>query len=122
MLKTPVVIIAACVILALCVLAIMSFCDVSLTNYNYDQTSEQRLCSPSAVHLFGTDELGRDLLTRIIYGSRLSISIGFLVAMIAFLFGTVYGAVAGYIGGRIDTIMMRGIDLAYALPDLLVMI
>lgn len=70
----------------------------------------------------GTDELGRDLLTRVIYGSRLSISIGALTALSAFVFGTVYGATAGYVGGKIDQIMMRGIDVAYSLPDLLMMI
>ncbi len=118
----PVATSAALVILVFCLLAILSYFGVSLTAYTYDQTSEQILRPPSAIHLLGTDELGRDLLTRVVYGSRLSISIGFLVALIAFLVGTTYGAVAGFAGGRLDTIMMRGVDLAYALPDLLVMI
>ncbi len=122
MLKMPITACAGFVIMVLCLLAVLSLCGVPLTAYTYDQTSEQMLCGPSAAHWFGTDELGRDLLTRIIYGSRLSISIGFLVAVIAFLFGTAYGAIAGFAGGRTDTLMMRGIDLAYALPDLLVMI
>ncbi len=70
----------------------------------------------------GTDELGRDLLARVIYGSRLSISIGLVTAGIAFLIGTIYGSIAGYFGGKIDNLLMRGVDIAYSLPDLLVMI
>lgn len=118
----PVATVAASIILVLCGLSILSFSGLALTPYKYDQTSEQILQPPSATHVLGTDELGRDLLTRIIYGSRLSISIGLLVAVIAFLVGTTYGAIAGFAGGRLDTIMMRGVDLAYSLPDLLVMI
>src|SRR5579872_1725372 len=94
LLKMPVPAVASCIILSLCLLAMLSLLGVPLTAYNYDQTSEQILLAPSFIHWFGTDELGRDLLTRIIYGSRLSISIGLLVALIAFLFGTAYGAVA----------------------------
>ncbi len=114
--------IAAIIILIMCVVAILSSLGFSFTSYSYDQTSECILKPPSAHHLLGTDELGRDLLTRIIYGSQLSISIGFLTAIIAFLVGTAYGSIAGFIGGRVDTLMMRGIDLFYALPDLLIMI
>jgi len=122
MLKMPVTVFAGCIIAALCLLAVLALSGVPLTAYTYDQTSEQILCAPCQSYLLGTDELGRDLLTRIIYGTQMSMSIGFLVALIAFLFGTAYGAIAGFAGGRVDTFLMRGIDLAYALPDLLVMI
>ncbi len=114
--------IAAGIILLFCLTAILSYLGFPFTAYSYDQTSEQILQAPCLQHILGTDELGRDLLTRIIYGSRLSISIGLLTALIAFAVGTTYGVVAGYLGGRIDAFMMRGIDLAYALPDLLIMI
>ncbi len=70
----------------------------------------------------GTDELGRDLLSRVIYGSRLSMTIGISTALIALFFGTIYGAIAGYYRGKIDAVLMRGVEVAYALPDLLVMI
>lgn len=95
---------------------------MTLTPYSFDQTTGSYLAGPSFDHPMGTDELGRDLLSRIIFGSKLSISIGLTTALIAFVIGTLYGALAGYSGGKVDAILMRGIDIAYALPDLLVMI
>lgn len=121
-LKIPSAVAALLVVVFLCCLAFLSWLGVPLTPYSFDETSRQILVSPCLAHPMGTDELGRDLLTRVIYGSRLSISIGALTALSAFVFGTVYGATAGYIGGKIDQIMMRGIDVAYSLPDLLMMI
>lgn len=110
------------IIVALLAVAILSWLNVPLTPYSFDQTSKDILVGPSAAHLMGTDELGRDLLTRIIYGTRLSITIGVVTAAIAFVIGTVYGSLAGYYGGKVDSVMMRGVDVAYALPDLLIMI
>ncbi len=110
------------VVCALILLAIVSLVNVPVTVYSFDQTSTELLASPSLKHLMGTDELGRDLLTRVIYGSRLSISIGIITALVSLLIGTVYGAIAGYAGGKVDNLMMRMVDIAYALPDLLVMI
>jgi oligopeptide transport system permease protein len=121
-LKIPSAVAALFVIILLCCLALLSWLGISLTPYAFDQTSNQILISPCSSHLMGTDELGRDLLTRVIYGSRLSISIGMLTALSAFILGTIYGATAGYVGGKTDLLMMRGIDIAYSLPDLLVMI
>ncbi len=103
-------------------LAAASWSGLPLSPYSYDQTTASLLAPPSWTHPMGTDELGRDLLARVIYGSRLSITIGLSTAMIALVFGTIYGAIAGYYGGRIDSILMRGVEVAYALPDLLVMI
>ena len=121
-LKIPSAVLALTVIAFLCCLALLSWLGLSLTPYTFDQTSNQILISPCPSHWMGTDELGRDLLTRVIYGSRLSISIGVLTALSAFVIGTIYGASAGYFGGKLDLILMRGIDIAYSLPDLLVMI
>lgn len=103
-------------------MAILSALGIHLTPYSFDQTSLETIANPSWSHLMGTDELGRDLLTRIIYGSQLSISIGLVTAAIALIVGTIYGAIAGYYGGTLDSILMRGVDIAYSLPDLLVMI
>ncbi len=103
-------------------LALLSFANIPLTPYAFDETSRQTLSNPSWTHPMGTDELGRDLLSRIFYGSRLSIMIGVVTALVAVAFGTTYGAVAGYCEGQLDALLMRGIDLAYSIPDLLVMI
>lgn len=73
---------------------------------------------PSAEHPFGTDELGRDILSRIIYGARVSIKVGFLAMGIAIATGTLLGAVAGYYGGFIDTVIMRLVDVMLAFPTL----
>jgi len=74
--------------------------------------------SPSKEHIFGTDELGRDVLSRIIYGARVSLKVGFLAMGIAILTGTIFGAIAGYYGGFIDTIIMRFVDVMLAFPTL----
>jgi oligopeptide transport system permease protein len=74
---------------------------------------------PSTAHWLGTDELGRDLLARILYGGAISLSLGLLAASIAVVIGSVYGAVAGFAGGRMDAIMMRIVDVLYALPYML---
>ena len=75
--------------------------------------------APSAAHWLGTDELGRDLLARTLYGGVISLSLGLLAAAIAVVIGTAYGAIAGYVGGRCDEIMMRIVDVLFALPYML---
>ncbi len=102
--------------------SLLSWLGVPLCPYAFDQTSNDILISPSMQHLMGTDELGRDLFARVIYGARLSIAIGVTIAGMAFAIGTTYGSIAGFYGGKIDNVLMRGVDIAYALPDLLVMI
>ena len=67
-------------------------------------------------HLFGTDSLGRDMLTRIMTGGRISLMVGFLATSVSLLIGVFYGATAGYLGGRVDAAMMRIVDILYALP------
>lgn len=94
-----------------------------LAPYPFDLQDPDRILSPPDTgHIMGTDRLGRDLLSRIIYGSRVSLSIGFFTALSALIIGTLYGAVSGYAGGRLDNIMMRGVDVIYSLPDLLLII
>jgi oligopeptide transport system permease protein len=77
---------------------------------------------PSAAHWFGTDYFGRDLLTRVLFGGQISLTVGLLAASVAALVGTVYGAVSGYVGGRIDGLMMRIVDIIYALPYMFLVI
>lgn len=77
---------------------------------------------PSLAHPFGTDALGRDLLTRVLYGGRISLTVGFLVVLIALAIGVPVGALAGYFGGKVDNVLMRVTDALLALPTLLVLI
>jgi oligopeptide transport system permease protein len=71
---------------------------------------------PSGAHWLGTDYLGRDLLTRIMYGGRVSLAVGLAATSVALVIGVLYGATAGYLGGRTDMLMMRFVDIMYALP------
>lgn len=78
--------------------------------------------APSLAHPFGTDMLSRDVLSRVIWGSRVSLSIAFLSVLVAATVGTGYGAIAGYVGGRIDGFMMRVVDALLAIPRVLLLI
>jgi oligopeptide transport system permease protein len=77
---------------------------------------------PSAAHWFGTDQLGRDIFSRIIYGGRISIAVGLITTFVSVTIGIVWGALAGYTGGRTDALMMRIVDVLYALPFLVIVI
>jgi oligopeptide transport system permease protein len=77
---------------------------------------------PSLAHLFGTDELGRDMLARVVYGGRISMLVGLVGTFVSLLIGVTWGAVAGYAGGRTDDVMMRVVDVLYALPYIFLVI
>ncbi|SFQ94770.1 nickel transporter permease [Desulfoscipio geothermicus] len=83
---------------------------------------EESLQAPNAKHLLGTDELGRDILSRIIFGARISLRVGLLAVAIALSVGTVLGSIAGYYGGKIDLIIMRFMDIMLSFPSLLLAI
>ena len=91
--------------------------------YEYDaQDLNLGATAPSAAHWFGTDIFGRDLLTQILYGGRISLAVGFIATAVALIIGVSWGSVAGYCGGRIDAVMMRFVDVLYALPFMIFII
>src|SRR5712691_328203 len=110
-------------LLVVAVLGATSALAPCLPPYDADTPQLQiQLRPPSPVHLLGTDDLGRDLLTRILYGGRISLSIGVLAMTLAVLVGTAVGAAAGYYGGAIDNLLMRFTDLMLSIPALFVLI
>ena len=86
------------------------------------QTLVDRLKPPSAAHLCGTDHLGRDILSRVIYGARISLQVGVISVMVGLLFGATFGLVAGYVSGWADSIIMRMMDIMLAFPSTLLAI
>ena len=91
--------------------------------YSYqEQDTLNILAFPGVEHFLGTDRLGRDLLSRMIYGARVSLFVGVFSTLIALVIGTVYGTISAYVGGKTDNLMMRVVDVVFALPDLLMII
>lgn len=112
--------VAGTIVLSIIIL-LVSF--VSMSPYDPEISDiHNRLQPPSWSHPFGTDQLGRDLLTRVLYGGRISLLVGFMVVSITLVIGVSVGAVAGFFGGWIDDILMRIIDTALSLPSLMVLI
>ena len=90
-------------------------------SYSY-QNLDIGASPPSAEHLLGTDVLGRDLLSRLLYGARISLLVGFVATGVALVIGVSWGIIAGYFGGRIDSVMMRIVDVLYGLPFIIFII
>lgn len=113
-------------LVGLCFLALMAICSILIpifSKYTYDgQDMANTFAGPSMEHFLGTDRFGRDVLVRIMYGGRISLSVGFSAAIISLLVGVTYGAIAGYIGGKVDMVMMRIVDALYSIPDMLYLI
>ena len=107
------------------ILALLLFAIIgpAFSPYSYeDQNFMQANLSPSAEHWFGTDSLGRDLFVRVLYGARISLSIGIVASLINLVIGVIYGGISGYAGGRTDRIMMNIVDILYSVPTLLYVI
>lgn len=92
--------------------------------FEYSKKEQARIDQGEKVfpHVMGTDNLGRDYCIRVIYGTRISLMVGFVSALIVILIGIVYGSISGYFGGKVDMIMMRIVDIIYSLPDVLIVI
>ena len=87
-----------------------------------DAISDSQFSSPSLVHCMGTDLLGRDLMSRVVYGTRVSLLVGLVGAAVSLVIGVCWGLIAGYVGGRVDNWMMRIVDVLYALPSIIFVI
>ncbi|MEE0800173.1 MAG: ABC transporter permease [Gemmiger sp.] len=106
-------------VLILVILLLAIFAPLVAPYGEAEQDLLQRLQPPSLAHWFGTDELGRDVLSRILYGSRLSLTIGILPTIISLAVGIVFGLLAGYFGGWLDYLIMRLADVMLSIPSLL---
>ena len=101
----------------LCFFVLVALLTPWIAPYGYAQQNlELGATPPSAAHWLGTDIFGRDLLTQIMYGGRVSLAVGFIATAVALVIGVTWGAIAGYAGGKLDAAMMRLVDILYALP------
>ena len=96
----------------------------NLKPFEYGETELERIAAGEKIfpHIFGTDASGRDYCIRIIYGTRISLIVGFFASIIVLIIGVIYGSISGYYGGKVDIIMMRIVDIIYSLPDMLMII
>ena len=107
----------------LTVMVVLAILTPWIAPYGYEaQNLDLGATPPSPAHWLGTDIFGRDLLTQILYGGRISLAVGFIATAVALVIGVTWGAVAGYVGGRIDSVMMRFVDILYALPFMIFII
>jgi len=101
------------------IMLLSSFLSTPISGYDPDSHGDivkERYLAPSGSHPFGTDKFGRDLLSRVLYGGRISLMIAISVVAISMTIGVLYGSISGYFGGRIDSIMMRILDFLLAFP------
>lgn len=106
-------------------IAALAFVGPLLSPHPYDAIDWEHMAVPpqlEAAHWLGTDRLGRDLFVRTLYGVRISLVIGLLATAVSLLIGVTWGAVAGYVGGRADELMMRAVDVLYSLPYIFIVI
>jgi len=114
-------------IVILCVIALLALLAPMLSPFAFDAINYDIIaCAPNwwpgetacraSGHIFGTDSVGRDLFVRVLFGARVSLAVGLVATLVSLLIGVFYGAVAGYLGGRVDALMMRLVDILYSLP------
>jgi peptide/nickel transport system permease protein len=107
-------------VIILLALILMSISAALITHFNpIAITPQDRLLPPGAVHWMGTDNFGRDMFTRVVYGGRISLSVGIISVFVALLFGVPMGLVSGYYGGKLDSVIMRIVDVMLAFPGIL---
>ena len=114
---------ALCGLVFLVIMVILAIVVPMVSPYTYDGMDYSSVnLLPCLEHPMGTDKFGRDILVRVMYGARISLMIGFSSALICLVIGVVYGGFSGYIGGKTDMILMRIVDILYAIPNLLLVI
>lgn len=115
--------IAMVALLGIVIMIIFAVIGPMFSPYTYDQQIHgDESMAPCVKHPFGTDRLGRDLLVRCMIGTRISLSVGVVSALIVLIIGSIYGAVSGLIGGKVDTVMMRIVDVIYSVPEILLIV
>lgn len=117
--RSPLLMVCAGFVVLVVLLAVIG---AECTGYGYADISDASLLPPTASHWFGTDILGHDLLTRTLYGARMSLLVAALGTFVCLTVGVSYGMVSGYAGGRVDSLMMRVIEILYSLPSLILVI
>ncbi len=115
--------IAMTALVIIVILVLFAFLGPKLSPYSYDQQVRgDEAMWPCMKHLFGTDRLGRDLLVRCMIGTRISLTVGLVSAVIVMILGSIYGSVSGLIGGKVDIFMMRIVDIVYSVPEILLIV
>lgn len=114
---------AVCGAVFLCAELLIFFLVPLILSHGYEaQELEMTFASPTFKYWFGTDSLGRDLFSRVLFGGRISLTVGLLASLVSAIVGVIYGSLSGFLGGKIDNILMRVVDVLYALPFIFLVI
>jgi ABC-type dipeptide/oligopeptide/nickel transport system permease subunit len=114
--RNPATIVSTLIVLGVAAAAVIG---PSLLSAKSGEVTAQSFLPPSPEHAFGTDLNGRDLFFRVLLGARISLLVGIAGAAVSFAVGIIYGMIAGYVGGQVDSLMMRFVDVLYAIPRLI---